>query len=177
MVVLSRAEVAHKFGENPYQIDNLVKTGKLHRLDGGGFDEATVEEEYGQYLKNSNRAKAVAAQNKAVKDRLGISFGEQREKTEAAKATYTQAKATKEAALAKIKMLELQQLQGELIAKTEVEEITSRIAGSVLQQILAVPVRIATQCEGKEARQIEHIMWDELNRAIERLRHSFLEEQ
>lgn len=177
MAEITQTELANKYGETPSHIAILTKRGRLSRLPNGMYDEDVADEEYGEYLKGSNRAKTKAAQNQAIRDKLGISYQEQREKAETARATYSQAKAEKEAAVAKIKMLELAQLEGTLIAREEVERITEKIAADVLQEILAVPVRIATQCEGKEARQIERLMFDELNKAVERLHRSFLDKE
>ena len=85
---------------------------------------------------------------------------------------YNSARTAKEIANARLKELELQELEGKLVRIEDVRADASATGAELRVKLQSIAPRIATVCEGKEARQIERIIADEINHVLEVLQQS-----
>lgn len=85
---------------------------------------------------------------------------------------YSRAKAAKETFAAKKMELEYKRAAGELIHVDEVRDDATKTAAEVRERLFGVPSRVAGMCEGKSAREIERILDDAINEALDALRRS-----
>jgi len=85
---------------------------------------------------------------------------------------YSRAKAAKETFAAKKMELEYKRAAGELIHVDEVRDDATKTAAEVRERLFGVPSRVAGMCEGKGAREIERILDDAINEALDALRRS-----
>lgn len=73
---------------------------------------------------------------------------------------------------AKLKEIEYKLKKGELLERVAVEADAQQTASLVRERLMSVPVRIAGLCEGRTAREIEEIIEDGINEALELLQKS-----
>lgn len=82
---------------------------------------------------------------------------------------FSKAKTQEKIYSAKLKQLEVQRLTGEMYLRTDIEADAEAVAAEVRGRLLAVPPRIAALCENKTAREIQAIIEDAINEALEGL--------
>lgn len=82
---------------------------------------------------------------------------------------FSKAKTQEKIYSAKLKQLEVQRLTGEMYLRADIEADAEAVAAEVRGRLLAVPPRIAALCENKPAREIQAIIEDAINEALEGL--------
>lgn len=70
---------------------------------------------------------------------------------------------------AKLKKLDFQVRNGELLDKDKVAQEAQALAEKIRGRLLAIPPRLAGQCEGRSARDIEDLLADGINEALKDL--------
>lgn len=85
------------------------------------------------------------------------------------------AKAYLTALQTKQEKLKLDELEGRLFSKEKVNADAEKIGQLMRSKLLSLPTRVATLCEGRTARDIEGIITDELNNALEELQKLYIE--
>ena len=161
---VTKAEFARRCGFTRQHANKLVNTGVIVPEKDGklNFEAAKAAWESSKkvgFEENGNNLKQTAATrttNKVVQSGLD----------------YNTARTRKEAANAHLKELELQEMQGILVPVDEVRADAAAFGGEMRAKFQAVGSRIATMCEGKEARVIERIISDEINAVLETLQAS-----
>lgn len=111
--------------------------------------------------------KSVADYEKHFKCKLNVNSPTDAEQN--VSAAMGKAKLAKETFQAKLKELEYKFRTGELLEKKDVEADAAALASEIKNQLLAVPPRISSMCEGRVAREIEEIMLDGINDALKKL--------
>ena len=84
-----------------------------------------------------------------------------------AKAYYT-------AVLAKEEKIKLDALERSLIPVEEVDADAEKVGNLIRSKLTTLPSRVSTMCEGRTARDIEEILSDEINNALEELHELFI---
>lgn len=84
---------------------------------------------------------------------------------------FNKAKLAEKTYQAKLKELEYKLKKGELLERAEVASEAAALADAVKSQLLAVPPRISSMCEGRAAREIEEIITDGINEALKTLQN------
>ncbi len=79
------------------------------------------------------------------------------------------AKAYLTALQAKAEKLKLDELEGRLLTVEKVNQDAEHCAELIRSKLITIPSRAATICEGRSAREIEEIITDEVNSALEEL--------
>lgn len=87
-------------------------------------------------------------------------------------AAYNRARLAEKTFQAKMKELEYKEAQGLLIPLAEVEKDAQEAAASVRERLMSMAPRVAPLCEGKTAREIEPIIEDAINEALQALNKS-----
>jgi len=87
-------------------------------------------------------------------------------------ASYNRARLAEKTFQAKLKELEYKEAQGLLIPLAEVEKDAQEAAAAVRERLMSMAPRIAPLCEGRTAREIEPIIEDAINEALQALRRS-----
>lgn len=73
---------------------------------------------------------------------------------------------------AKLKEIEYKLKRGDLLERVAVDSDAQQTAALIRERLMSVPVRIAGLCEGRSAREIEEIIEDGINEALELLQKS-----
>lgn len=87
-------------------------------------------------------------------------------------AAYNRARLAEKTFQAKMKELEYKEAQGLLIPLADVEKDAQEAAAAVRERLMSMAPRIAPLCEGRTAREIEPIIEDAVNEALQALRRS-----
>jgi len=87
-------------------------------------------------------------------------------------AAYNRARLAEKTYQAKLKELEYKEAQGLVLSLAEVEKDAQAAAGALREKLMSLPPRVAPLCEGKPAREIEGILDDAINDALEALSRS-----
>lgn len=89
-----------------------------------------------------------------------------------ATAAYNRWKAKEKYIQQRLKDVELQQAQKDLLAVADVEADAAAVAAALMDKLRSLPPRIAPLCEGRPAREIEGIIDAEINDALAALQKS-----
>ena len=85
---------------------------------------------------------------------------------------FNKAKTAEKTYQAKLKRLEFEEKEGSLIAKDAVRDDAFLAANELRSRLFSIAPRAAPRCEGKTAREIERIIEDEINFALQALQES-----
>lgn len=78
----------------------------------------------------------------------------------------TEAKTEYQAYMAKIKKLEFEKMQGNLVSVDEVIKEVETVATVMRTELFSIPAKVAPECEGKSISQIELIIHNAINEAF-----------
>lgn len=198
MTAVSQREFAKQIGRSHVWVSKLVKAGKLPTDESGkilleaglkayeqsqqvGYD---ANREHGaKQRKQSGKAKPAtkpAAKPKAKTETITVADddGEEME-ISASSATvaklseaFNRAKTAEKTFQAKLKEMEYKEAKGLLIPRDEVVQDAANTAEELRGILFSMPPRIAPLCEGKSAREIEAILEDSINEALQVMQNS-----
>lgn len=87
-------------------------------------------------------------------------------------AAYNRARLAEKTMQAKLKELELKEAQGLLIPLVDIEKDAQATAAAIRERLMSISPRVAPLCEHKTAREIEPIIDDAINEALQALQRS-----
>lgn len=154
---VSRRVFAKKIYSTPTQVSNLVKQGVLPVNEDGDVAFEAGMAAWEDYIRDDKR-RGVAYK----KAKSNVSDVDRRE----------QAKTLKEMSIAQLKALELKEKEGKMFAKEDLETDAHKAGAELMSRLFSIPPRIAVLCEGRNARDIQKIIEDALNEALEALHTS-----
>lgn len=82
---------------------------------------------------------------------------------------YNKARLAEKTYQAKLREVEYKLKRGELIERAEVVADAAAVAAEVRERLLTIPVRVSVLCERRTARDIESILTDAINEALQSL--------
>lgn len=191
MKYVSQREFARQVGVSHVWINRLVRDGRLPAnarrqipLEEGkkafeasqqaGYD---ANREHGEAQRKAGRAakRPQAAQQQeqdsADDDDVDMPMPTQSTSSIArVSEAFNKARLAEKTYQAKLKELEYKEARGELIPVDEVRQDAAAAGAEIRGKLAALPSRIAAQCEGKSAREIEGIIEGAINEALEALR-------
>ncbi|HRG62240.1 MAG TPA: hypothetical protein PLP75_04365 [Burkholderiales bacterium] len=147
--LISQTQFAALVKANQGTISKYVKNGKLP-AQGNKLIMPDAEAAY--YLLLGGATTQQAAENA--------------EKTIGVNASFAQAKAVYQTYLAKIKKLDFEQMQGNLISVDDVIKEVETVATVMRTELFSIPAKVAPECEGKSISQIELIIHNAINEAF-----------
>ena len=148
---VSPIEFARRIGKSKEWVYRQIRAGVLKVDEDKKFPFRKTVAEYEKHFNCKLEVFEPSESEKGVRNAMG--------KAKLAKETYQ----------AKLKELEYKFRSGELLEKADVEADASALASEIKNQLLAVPPRISSMCEGRSAREIEEIMLDGINEALKKL--------
>ena len=185
--LLSLREFSARTGKSHVWVLKLIQRGVIPRdTETGKIPAEAGLRAYEEYLrtrppappKKEKQPKKEKPPKKAAPP--GAEDGEDDEITElhataatAAKVSsaFNKAKLAEKTYQAKLKELEYKLKKGELLERADVASEAAALADAVKTQLLAVPPRISSMCEGRAAREIEEIITDGINEALKALQN------
>ena len=181
---LSQRAFAKHVGCSPSWINKLVKSGKIPLDAKGKIDVAVGMKAYEAsqqpgYENNREHAKKQRAASKSKKsggqdvelpDDAPLTGGNAT--VEKVNQAFNKARLAEKTFMAKLRELEFKEKQGLLIPKEVVEADAANTAEELRGLLFAIGPRIAPLCEGKQARQIEAIIEEAINDALQALKKS-----
>lgn len=154
---VSRRKFAESTYTTPTQVANLVKKGILPTNEDGDIAFEAGIAAWEEYIKQDKRR--------------GIAYKKSKAKLNDAD-RMAQAKTLKEMSIAQLKALELKEKEGRMFAKEDLEADAHAAGAELMGRLFSIPPRIAVLCEGRTAREIQKIIEDALNEALEALHTS-----
>ncbi|EHC60486.1 hypothetical protein LTSEINV_1408 [Salmonella enterica subsp. enterica serovar Inverness str. R8-3668] len=157
-------------------VTKLCNSGRIPVLKSGKLDFDKASEAYessrqvGREVSASNGKKtrgSSSEQPELPPDDAGLAGG-----STAVAAQFNKAKTAEKVYQAKLKKLEFEEKQGSLIAKDVVTDDAFVAANELRSRLFSIGPRAAPRCEGKPAREIERIIEDEINFALQALQDS-----
>lgn len=156
-IKISQIELAEMLGVSKQYVNKLVQQGKFPLRDG----------------------KLDSDECKAIYETMGGNKASQEtENQNNIGQHYQRARAYKEATIAKIKAVELQQKelqlkveQGKFISIEEAERNADVIFSELRNQLYSIPTRVALECVGKSAPKIAAIIEGAINEALEAMQN------
>lgn len=85
---------------------------------------------------------------------------------------YNRARTAEKTYQAKLRELEYKEASGELIPAADVKADAQKTGAEVRERLMSMPPRLAGLCEGRTAREIERIITEGINEALEALQNS-----
>lgn len=171
---ISQAEFARVIGVSRQRVNELVRAGKIDLDENGKIDrdKALVKWEMIKAVGYSGRgditkkkyAKAAKATQNEI-ERIGDDptlIDLQYNKSRAEKMTYD----------AKIKELEMLELEKVLIPIEDVKLDSARLGAALKEILYSIPNRVAPNCFGRSVLEIEEEIENEITQAIEKLKES-----
>lgn len=140
---ITTSELAAIVGKTPRWIRQLTRDKVLRQIDRGKYELGDAVQAYCEHVSGGKE--------NDKKPRL-IDYKTEHEKTKAEKAA-----------------LELEQLKGNLHAAADVELLLSDLILTTKSRLLAVPSRIATECENESAETVESVVRREIENALSSL--------
>lgn len=191
--LLSQREFAKQIGRSHVWVSKLVKSGKLPVQDGKIPLEAGLKayQESQQLGYEGNREHAEKQRAKAAKTKPAATKAQKRADpdiqipdddenmpttgivtNDKVAQQFNRAKTAEKTFMAKLRELEYKEKQGLLIPKEQVEEDAKATAEELRGLLFAIGPRIAPICESKPAREIEVIIEEAINDALQALKKS-----
>lgn len=168
---LSVKAFAKQAGRSRTQIQRLLAAGVIPRNPDGTIPAREGLEAFREYqhrIKDPKGAKL--AKSAPSMDMSGVqSIADADEEAIKDNVLFTKARAQEKVYAAKLKQLEVQQKTGVLFFRDDIEADAQRVATEVRGALLSIPPRIAAVCEGRTAREIQRIIEDAINDALEGL--------
>jgi hypothetical protein len=146
-------QAAKRLGVSKMSVSKAVRDGRISRLDDGGIDLDTVEDEY---IQNTHPGRSKAAQNGN-----GVAGRKRAATDHEGAATYANARTAKVALDARIRELDLKRMLGEVVSRDEVEQVAFAEARRARDLIMSLGPRLAPVVAGMTSpdeclRVIEH---------------------
>lgn len=154
---VSRREFGARIHVTPTQVSGLIKAGVLPVNESGDVALEAGIAAWEEYIKG-NKRRGMAYK----KSRNNLTDGDRRE----------QAKTLKILSEAQLKAIELKEKEGKVFSKEDIEADAHRAGAELMSRLFSIPPRIAVLCEGRNAREIQTIIEDALNEALEALHTS-----
>lgn len=176
MGAVSKSEFARRKGISPAMVTKLCSAGRIPVLKNGKLDFDTASAAYeatrqvGREVsaENGKRGRGVSSELPDLPaDDAGLASG-----TTGVAAQFNKAKTAEKIYQAKLKQLEFEEKKGSLIAKDVVTDDAFLAANELRSRLFSIAPRAAPRCEGKSARDIERIIEDEINFALQALQGS-----
>ncbi|HGE7088405.1 TPA: hypothetical protein ACGB3K_005141 [Klebsiella aerogenes] len=175
MSIVSKSEFARRKGISPAMVTKLCSSGRIPVLKSGklDFDKASAAYEATRQVGrevsaiNGKKGRGTAEQPELPGDDAGLAGG-----TSNVAAQFNKAKTAEKVYQAKLKKLEYEEKEGSLIAKDTVSDDAFLAANELRSRLFSIGPRAAPRCEGKPAREIERIIEDEINFALQALQES-----
>lgn len=149
-------------------------TGRIPVLKSGKLDFDTASTAYEASKQVGREASAIngkkghrSTEPELPGDDAGLAGG-----STAVAAQFNKAKTAEKVYQAKLKKLEYEEKEGSLIAKDTVADDAFLAANELRSRLFSIAPRAAPRCEGKTAREIERIIEDEINFALQALQES-----
>jgi phage terminase Nu1 subunit (DNA packaging protein) len=180
---VSRYAFAKRIGVTLTHVKRLVESGVLQTDDNDMLSSRAALKAYNAYqekIKESGRGRKTAVKLlDELKDCGGEDFKAIYEKWMAnvdrdPQTVLNAARAYLTAVQAKEEKLKLDELEGRLYSIDKINADAEAVGTIVRSKLLALPARVATMCEGRSSRDIEEIITDELNGALEEMQKLFV---
>lgn len=168
---LSISAFAKQVNRSRTQIQRLLASGVIPRNADGTIPAREGLEAFRQYQFRVKDPKgARLAKGSPTTDMIGVNTVDDAD-GEAIKdnVLFNKAKAQEKVFAAKLKQLEVQQKTGVLFLKEDIEADAQRVATEVRGALFSIPPRVSALCEGRTAREIQRIIEDAINDALEGL--------
>ena len=177
MAIVSKSEFARRKGISPAMVTKLCCSGRIPVLKSGklDFDKASAAYEASRQVgrevsaENGKRGHGISSEQPELPaDDAGLAGGTsgvavQFNKAKTAEKIYHQLRSEK---------LPPEEKEGSLIAKDAVRDDAFLAANELRSRLFSIAPRAAPRCEGKTAREIERIIEDEINFALQALQES-----
>lgn len=174
MAIVSKSEFARRKGISPAMVTKLCASGRIPVLKSGKLDFDTASAAYEASKQVGREASAIngkkghrSTEPELPGDDAGLAGG-----STAVAAQFNKAKTAEKVYQAKLKKLEYKEKEGSLIAKDTVADDAFLAANELRSRLFSIAPRAAPRCEGKTAREIERIIEDEINFALQALQES-----
>lgn len=191
MGYVSQREFAKHIGRSHVWVNRLVKEGRLPSNSKGQIPleeglqayEASKHPGYDANREHGEKQRA-AVKKKASKKKAAVEPVPVAETEPEISATptgmtvakvneaYNRARLAEKTYQAKLRELEYKEASGELIPRIDVEADAAKTGAEVRERLMSVGARVAGLCEGKEPREIERIIDEAINEALEALQRS-----
>lgn len=160
-VEVSLREFGSAVGVSYESIRQLAKKGIIPTSENGKILMKEGMEAYQNYLMEhpSAGSKKLFGKEKAYKAMGAAAVSDAQ--------MYQKAKTQEKVFAAKLKQLEVKRQVGDLVPRADIIADAHRVATEVQGRLLAIPARIAPVCEGRSAREIQVILEDAINEALE----------
>ena len=158
----SPVEFAEMVGLSHTYIYRLINEGVLTTHEDGRIPVQKGIRQYNEWVKTPGKQakkKAKPVDEAAIEMNTSGGVSLALNKAKLAEKTYQ----------ARLKELDYKARTGALLDREEVEKEAAWLAEQVKGKLLAVPPRISSLCEGREARDIEAIISDAINDALKEL--------
>lgn len=158
----------------------IFKTDENKRISVSAAKQAYTKYQEGLSKKESSKSKAAAVKllNAAAQDLPDDFKGVYQRWMNSVEAdpiaVLNAAKAYLTALQAKTEKLKLDELEGRLYSIERINADAEKAGGLVRSKLITIPARVATLCEGRTARDIEEIITDEINKALEDMQCLFV---
>lgn len=184
---ISQQKLADTLGISRIQVRRFVENGTFILDEHKKLSLSQAKEAYERYrktLESEQLSKKRTAAKKALEgidpqDSISPDFAQVYQRwvnnveddpvsvLNSAKAYYT-------AVLAKEEKIKLDALERSLIPVEEVDADAEKVGNLIRSKLTTLPSRVSTMCEGRTARDIEEILSDEINNALEELHELFI---
>ncbi len=183
---ISQTSLATNLNISRAQVRRLVDRGIFKIDDSKRVSLAQAKEAFAEYLshvnenkRNSSRKAAVALIKELKETNSSGDFEETYSKwigliESDPIQVLNSAKAYLTAVQAKQEKLKLDELEHNLFSRDKINSDAEKIGQIMRSKLLSLPARVATLCEGRTARDIEGIITDELNNALEELQKLYV---
>lgn len=167
---VSIREFARQVGKSAPWISKKLRDGTLPRDENGKIPLKAGFAAYDKMVKKEEAVKALRGKTLSDDDESPMSGAVSGAMNVTAE--FNKARLAEKTYQAKLKEIEYKLKRGELLERVAVEADAQRTAALVRERLMSVPVRIAGLCEGRTAREIEEIIEDGINDALELLQKS-----
>lgn len=167
---VSISEFARQVGKSAAWISKKSRDGTIPRDENGKIPLKAGFAAYDKMVKKEEAVKAIRGKTLPDDDdspMTGATSGAMN-----VTAAFNKARLAEKTFQAKLKEIEYKLKRGELLERTAVEADAQETAAMIRERLMSVPVRIAGLCEGRTAREIEEIIEDGINEALELLQKS-----
>lgn len=179
--LVSQRQFAKEIGRSNVWVSKLVKEGKIPVDASGKIPLAAGKEAYlasqqpgyeeQRKKASSNRGNSKKVSQLPDESEEGLAGSSDMTVAKVNQA-FNKARLAKETYLAKLKELEYNKEKGLLIAKDEVEADAKDTALKMLARFRSIPSNVALDCEGKDARVIQGILEEEIEKAFAQIYRS-----
>lgn len=122
----------------------------------------------GKTTKRDSLTQAFSGMSKdAIEELLSQSPAFEDRSPEELYAEFQVARTEERKAKARLKQLELAKIQGEMFDKDTIEADAAAVAAEMRSALFSMAARVAVVCEGRNAREIQRIIEDEVSTTLE----------